>query len=170
MQERARLSRDREHRMVGGVCAGIASHYDYDPTVVRVVFVVLSLLSGFGILVYVAMWLLLPPGDSAEAAPGETIRGNADDIASRARQAAEAARQAGDQLSDATRAGVAAARETWQQRAATASGATSEAAASDTTEAPTAESSDAPWPPDRPLPATEASPDETEPRRDSSEA
>jgi len=56
-----RLYRPINGRMFGGVCAGIGIHLDVDPTVIRLVWVALSLLSlGTGILVYLAAWILIP--------------------------------------------------------------------------------------------------------------
>jgi signal transduction histidine kinase len=60
------LRRAREDRLVAGVAAGIAARTGVDVTVVRIVFVVLALLGGFGVAAYVAGWLLLP----AEGADG----------------------------------------------------------------------------------------------------
>jgi phage shock protein C len=59
------LLRSRRDRMVAGVCGGIAHWLGWDPTVVRVAYVVLSVFSvAFpGILVYVILWLVMPEGD-----------------------------------------------------------------------------------------------------------
>jgi phage shock protein PspC (stress-responsive transcriptional regulator) len=48
--------------MLGGVCGGIAEWLGWDPTVVRVLYVVISILSAAfpGIIVYVLLWLLMP--------------------------------------------------------------------------------------------------------------
>ena len=50
--------------MIAGVCGGIAEWMGWDPTVVRLAYVLLSILSaGFpGILVYLVFWLVAPPG------------------------------------------------------------------------------------------------------------
>jgi phage shock protein C len=63
------LRRSREHRMLGGVIGGIAEYFDRDPTLLRVLYVVLSVLSaGFpGILVYVILWVVIPERSTAEA-------------------------------------------------------------------------------------------------------
>ena len=59
--------RSRKNRMIAGVCGGIAEALDWDPTVVRILYVVLSVCSTVfpGILVYVILWLLMP--EEAEA-------------------------------------------------------------------------------------------------------
>ena len=55
-------------RMVAGVAAGLARHLNIDPLVLRVAFVVLSFFGGAGIIIYGAMWLLLPE-DGQSSAP-----------------------------------------------------------------------------------------------------
>ena len=57
-----RLVRSRRHRLIAGVCGGIADWLGWDPTVVRVLYVLLSILSvAFpGILVYVVLWIVMP--------------------------------------------------------------------------------------------------------------
>ena len=48
--------------MLGGVCAGLAEYFDLDPTLVRIVYVLLSLLTVFsGGIVYIIMWIIIPP-------------------------------------------------------------------------------------------------------------
>ncbi len=48
--------------MIAGVCGGFAETYGWDPSVVRIIYVLLSLFSaGFpGILVYLILWLVIP--------------------------------------------------------------------------------------------------------------
>lgn len=55
-----RLCRSRSNRTLAGVCGGIAEYYDWDPTLVRVAWIVLTLLGGSGILLYLIMWLVMP--------------------------------------------------------------------------------------------------------------
>jgi phage shock protein C len=56
------LRRSRRNRMIAGVCGGLAEWLGWDPTLVRVLYVVVSILSvAFpGILVYVVLWLVMP--------------------------------------------------------------------------------------------------------------
>jgi phage shock protein PspC (stress-responsive transcriptional regulator) len=48
--------------MLGGVCAGIAEYLDWDPTLVRVGYLILSIVSAAfpGILVYIILWIVMP--------------------------------------------------------------------------------------------------------------
>jgi phage shock protein C len=55
-----RLCRSRSNRTLAGVCAGTAEYYGWDPTLVRVAWIVLTLLGGSGILLYLIMWLVMP--------------------------------------------------------------------------------------------------------------
>ena len=55
-----RLCRSRSNRTLAGVCAGIAEYYGWDPTLMRVAWIVLTLLGGSGILLYLIMWLVMP--------------------------------------------------------------------------------------------------------------
>ena len=56
------LRRSRRHRMIGGVVGGLAEYFGIDPTLARVAYVILSILSiAFpGILVYLVCWLIIP--------------------------------------------------------------------------------------------------------------
>ncbi len=63
----SRLRRSRDDRYVGGVAGGLGRHLDVDPTVVRVALVVLAFFGGAGLLLYVAIWLLVPEDGSERA-------------------------------------------------------------------------------------------------------
>jgi phage shock protein C len=65
------LQRSREHRILGGVCGGIAEWLGWNATLVRVLFVAVSLLSAAfpGIIVYLVMWVLMPEREEAERRP-----------------------------------------------------------------------------------------------------
>lgn len=69
-----KLYRSRENRVIAGVCGGLAEWLGWDPTVVRVLYVLLSVLSGAfpGILVYILLWVVMPERPEARAA-GEQL-------------------------------------------------------------------------------------------------
>jgi phage shock protein C len=56
------LRRSRRHRMLAGVCGGLADWLGWDPSLVRVVYVVVSVCSAAfpGIVVYLVLWLVMP--------------------------------------------------------------------------------------------------------------
>ena len=58
--EQKKLTRS-EKGMIAGVCAGIAEYLNFDPTLVRIVYVLLSFFTAFmGVIAYLILWLLLP--------------------------------------------------------------------------------------------------------------
>lgn len=56
------LHRSRSHRIIAGVCGGIADWLGWSPTVVRIIYVVGSILSAAfpGIIVYIILWIVMP--------------------------------------------------------------------------------------------------------------
>jgi len=56
----ATLTRPLHGRIIAGVCAGIARRFGVSPFVVRLLFVLSLLLPGPQILIYLAMWILVP--------------------------------------------------------------------------------------------------------------
>lgn len=64
MDERKRLYKSRNNKMIRGVCAGIADYFNIDPSIVRVLWAVLALAAGTGVLAYIACAIILPEGDT----------------------------------------------------------------------------------------------------------
>lgn len=62
------LRRSRTNRMIAGVVGGLAERFRIDPTLLRVIYVVGSIVSAAfpGILVYLLLWVLIPEADQAE--------------------------------------------------------------------------------------------------------
>ena len=60
MDERKRLYKSRNNKMICGVCAGIADYFNIDPSIVRVLWAVLALAAGTGVLAYIACAIILP--------------------------------------------------------------------------------------------------------------
>lgn len=67
MAEGKRTLRKSRNRMIAGVCGGIAEWLGWDPTLVRILYILISILSiAFpGILVYVLLWIVMPGPDSS---------------------------------------------------------------------------------------------------------
>ncbi len=63
----ARLRRNPYDESLGGVCSGIGSYFDIDPTLVRILFVVSIVLYGSGLIFYFVMWLVIPKASGEDA-------------------------------------------------------------------------------------------------------
>jgi phage shock protein C len=65
-EAKQRLHRSRSNKMIAGVCGGLAEWLGWDPTLVRILYVVVSIASvAFpGILVYLVLWLIMPERQS----------------------------------------------------------------------------------------------------------
>jgi phage shock protein PspC (stress-responsive transcriptional regulator) len=63
---RSGLQRSREQRLIAGVCGGLAEWLGWSATLVRVLFVLVSIFSAAfpGILVYIVLWVLMPERES----------------------------------------------------------------------------------------------------------
>lgn len=57
-----RLYRSKTDSMLAGVCGGIAEYFNLDPTLVRIAYIVLSIISAAfpGLLVYIILWIVIP--------------------------------------------------------------------------------------------------------------
>ena len=75
-----RLYRSRSERVIWGVCGGLAKYFDIDPTLVRIIFVLLALANGIGILGYIILAIVVPLEGSKTSEPRETIKENVDEI------------------------------------------------------------------------------------------
>jgi phage shock protein PspC (stress-responsive transcriptional regulator) len=59
--------RSSTDKKLGGVCAGLADYFDMDPTIIRVIWLLLVICGGTGLLAYIILWIVLP------LAPGGVI-------------------------------------------------------------------------------------------------
>ena len=58
--EPRRLFRSRTNKILGGVCGGMAEYFDVDPVIMRVLFLLLALFGGSGVLLYIASLIIIP--------------------------------------------------------------------------------------------------------------
>ena len=59
MTAKKRLYLSRNENKIAGVCGGLADYFDVDVTLIRLAFVLFSLLGGPGLLLYIALWIVL---------------------------------------------------------------------------------------------------------------
>ena len=55
-----RLYRSRDNRVIAGVCGGVAEYFNIDPTIIRIIWVVIGLTYGAGILAYILASIIIP--------------------------------------------------------------------------------------------------------------
>ncbi len=59
-----KLFRDNERKVIGGVSGGLAAYFGFDIIVIRVLFVIFTVFWGFGLIVYIVLWIVCPPAVS----------------------------------------------------------------------------------------------------------
>ena len=67
-----RLYLSKADRKIAGVCGGLGEFLDVDAVIFRAVFIVLAFVGGFGILLYIVLWLVMPEG-TAPPAPDRAL-------------------------------------------------------------------------------------------------
>jgi len=55
-----RLYRSKDDRLIGGVCGGLAKYLNVDPTLVRLIWALMSFYYGTGIILYLLAWIIIP--------------------------------------------------------------------------------------------------------------
>jgi phage shock protein PspC (stress-responsive transcriptional regulator) len=91
------LYRSEANRMIAGVAGGLGEYFEVDPTLIRLAFVLLTLSGGSGILIYIVLWIIIPTASSGRnAATHETMKANAKEVETKAKQFAKEAEHAAE--------------------------------------------------------------------------
>lgn len=56
-----KLYRSRENKILAGVCGGVGEYFQIDPVIIRLLWIVLSLVWGFGVILYIIAIFIIPP-------------------------------------------------------------------------------------------------------------
>jgi phage shock protein PspC (stress-responsive transcriptional regulator) len=88
-----RLYRSRTDTVLGGVAGGVAEYLDADPSIVRIIWAILGIVTGgIFVVLYIVMWIVVPEAPaSAAPAPGLAATGTGDEAGDAADTAADAA-------------------------------------------------------------------------------
>lgn len=84
-----RLFRSKTDSVIAGVCGGLGKYFDIDPVLFRLLFVVITLAGGSGIVIYIIMALVIPSEDSVSQPLEQTLKQNAEDLKNRAESLAQ---------------------------------------------------------------------------------
>jgi phage shock protein C len=79
-----RLFRSEKDRVLGGVAGGLAQYFNLDSTLLRLVFVLLLVFGGSGLLIYIILWIIMPTQSSASANIEDNIRQNSEELRQKA--------------------------------------------------------------------------------------
>jgi phage shock protein C len=88
-----KITRSRDERIIAGVAGGLAAYLGIDPLLVRLVFVLVALANGLGVLIYLVLWLLLPNVDSAAPTARAAVQENLREMQAAGEQLAERVRR-----------------------------------------------------------------------------
>lgn len=66
MENEKKLTRS-SNRMIAGVCAGIAEYFGWDPTLLRIVYILATFFAAFaGVIIYIILWIVMPGKKSSD--------------------------------------------------------------------------------------------------------
>jgi phage shock protein C len=81
-----RLYRSEKNEMIAGVCAGLAEYFEIDPTLIRIAFVLFTLMGGSGVLVYILLWIVMPEEADANTVAADRLGDVVTDMKDKATQ------------------------------------------------------------------------------------
>ena len=88
-QEPVKLYRSEKNRIIAGVAGGLGDFFNVDTTLIRFIFILITIFGGGGILLYIILWLIMPNESSISVISKESIGKNADEIKKRAQDFAK---------------------------------------------------------------------------------
>lgn len=80
---RSRLYRSETNKVIAGVCGGLGDYFNIDPTIIRILFVIITIFGGSGILIYIILWLVIPSESSVRQISTEQLKINAREMKDR---------------------------------------------------------------------------------------
>lgn len=95
MQETKKMYRSNDDYIVAGVSAGLADYFQIDTTLIRIIFILLTIGGGSGVLIYLVLWLIIPKkgGKEMKVDRGKKVKEFADDIGEKAQTVASEIRK-----------------------------------------------------------------------------
>ncbi|MBK8985932.1 MAG: PspC domain-containing protein [Chloroflexi bacterium] len=72
-QNEKRFVRSRHNRQIAGVCGGLGEYLNIDPTIIRLLFVLMFLFASGGFWVYVILWIVMPQETESGTTTGKFI-------------------------------------------------------------------------------------------------
>lgn len=77
---KGKLFRSEKDRMIGGVCGGLAEYFSIDSTIVRLIFALIVIYGGSGLILYIILWIVVPTESEVKHTPEEVVKSNTQEI------------------------------------------------------------------------------------------
>lgn len=74
------LYRSEENRIIAGVCGGLGEYFHIDSTILRVIFILLTIFGGWGLLLYIILWILIPVKSRLDKGAFDHISQNVEEL------------------------------------------------------------------------------------------
>ncbi|OGC45027.1 hypothetical protein A3J98_00715 [candidate division WS6 bacterium RIFOXYC1_FULL_33_10] len=81
-----KLYRSETDKMIGGVCGGLAEYFSIDSTIVRLIFGLIVVYGGTGLVLYVILWIVMPTKSTMGLSSEEVMASNAKEIKEKAKK------------------------------------------------------------------------------------
>lgn len=91
-----KLVRTNKGKVIAGVCSGLGIYFAIDPTIIRLIFILITVFGGSGLLLYLVLWLIIPAEDSSGELTEENIRDNAKEMKEKAKEFGKDAKEFAD--------------------------------------------------------------------------
>jgi phage shock protein C len=75
-QPAKRLYRAKKNQMIAGVCSGLGEYFSIDPAIIRLIFILATIFGGYGVIVYIILWIILPEESNDKVGSEETVKKN----------------------------------------------------------------------------------------------
>lgn len=84
-----KIYRSETDKMLAGVAGGLGEYFEVDSTLIRIIFVLLTIFGGSGILIYIILWILVPSESYINSSSDDTIKANAQEMKKKAKTFAD---------------------------------------------------------------------------------
>lgn len=76
------LYRSETNKIIAGVAGGLGEYFNIDPTIIRILFILMTIFGGSGLIIYIVLWLIIPTRSAISKNSQEAIRLNIEEMKS----------------------------------------------------------------------------------------
>lgn len=83
-----KLYRSEKNKVIAGICGGLGDFFDIDPTIIRILFILISLFGGGGVFVYFILWIVIPSEKTTKKNSEDYIKENVEELKTKSQEIA----------------------------------------------------------------------------------